>query len=141
MKPPTDEQFNEIVDDGYGLQLEGEPSWFIKTELDLKEAEIDAMEVTREMVADRWKTEEKLLLVVVRHHELALEFEMDWTDEVDQDAVTREQDRLRVAKEKHAKEKGEYEDGEKKAIEAIELKKKELAVIADVLRRSYNGHF
>ena len=141
MKPPTDEQLNEEVNDGYGLQYEGEPSWLIKAELDLKEAEIDALEITREMVADRWRTEEKFLLMVVRHHELALELEMDWMDEVDQDAVTMEQDRLNAAKEKHATEKREYEDGEKRAIEAIELKKRELAVISDVLRRSHNGNF
>jgi hypothetical protein len=33
MKPPTEEQLNEEVDDGYGLKWEGEPSWFIQAEI------------------------------------------------------------------------------------------------------------
>ena len=38
-------------------------------------------------------------------------------------------------------EREEFEEGKKKAQEDIDHKKKELAVIADVLRRSHNGHF
>ena len=141
MKPPTNEQLNEIVNDGYGLQLEGEPSWFVKIEFDQKQAEIDALEITQEMVADRWKKEKEFLMTVVRHYELALELEMEWMDEVDPVAVATEQDRLKEAKDKLLKEQEEYEDGKRKSEEAIRLKKRELAVIADVLRRSHNGHF
>jgi hypothetical protein len=35
MKPPTEEQLNEEVDDGYGLKWEGKPSWFIQAEINL----------------------------------------------------------------------------------------------------------
>ena len=141
MKPPTEDQLNEEVDDGYGLHLEGEPSWLIQTEIDLKEAELDALELTAEMVADRWKKEEEYLQNVVRHYELAVELEMEWQDEVDPVAVAAEQDHLKEAKEKLAKEKEEYKEGKKKSDEAIDLKKRELAVLRDVLRRSHNGHF
>ena len=141
MKPPTEDQLNEIVDDGYGLQWEGEPSWFIKTELDLKQAELDALEITVDMTTDRWEKEKKYLLSVVRHYELSLEFELDWQDEIDPVAVAREQEKLKEAKDKYDKEKEEFEEGKKKAQEDIDHKKKELAVIADVLRRSHNGHF
>jgi hypothetical protein len=82
-KPPTEDQLNEEVDDGYGLQFKGEPSWFIQAELDLKEAELDALEVTNEMTTDRWEKEEKFLLSMVRSYELSLEFELEWQDEID----------------------------------------------------------
>ena len=101
MKPPTEDQLNEIVDDGYGLQWEGEPSWFIKTELDLKQAELDALEITVDMTTDRWEKEKKYLLSVVRHYELSLEFELDWQDEIDPVAVAREQEKLKEAKDKY----------------------------------------
>ena len=141
MKPPTDEQLNEETDDGYGLQFEGEPSWLIQTEITLKEAELDALELTAEMVADRWKKEEEFLQVMVRHYELTVELEMEWQDEVDPVAVAAGQDHLKEAKEKLAKEEEEYQEGKKKSDQAIELKKRELAVLRDVLRRSHNGHF
>ena len=141
MKPPTEEQLNQEVNDGYGLQWEGEPSWIIQAEIDRKNMEIDAMEVTMEMTVDRWKKEEAYLLTVIRLYENSIEFEMEWQDEVDQVAVAHEQERLQEAKNKHSKEKEEFEAGEKEAKEAIELKKRELAVLQDVLRRSHTGHF
>ena len=141
MKPPTEAQLNEETDDGYGLQFEGEPSWLIQTEITLKEAELDALELTAEMVADRWKKEEEFLQVMVRHYELTVELEMEWQDEVDPVAVAAGQDHLKEAKEKLAKEEEEYQEGKKKSDQAIELKKRELAVLRDVLRRSHNGHF
>ena len=141
MKPPTEAQLNEEIDDGYGLQWEGEPSWIIQAEIDRKNMEIDAMEVTMEMTVDRWKKEEAYLLTVIRLYENSIEFEMEWQDEVDQVAVAHEQERLQEAKNKHSTEKKEFETGEKEAKEAIELKKRELAVLQDVLRRSHTGHF
>ena len=140
MRPPTEEQLNEIIDDGYGLQFEGEPSWFIKAEVDLKEAEIDALEITAEMVADRWRKEEDYLLTLIRHYKSSVEFEMEWQDEVDPAAAT-EQERLKEAENNHATQKKEYEEGKEKSKEAIDLKRRELAVLRDVLRRSYVGHF
>jgi len=141
MKPPTEAQLNEEVDDGYGLQWEGEPSWFIKTELELLEAELDAMEMTKEMTTDRWEKEEKFLLIVVRHHELALELELEWLDEVDPAAVASEQEKLQEAKDKHEKEKKEFEEGKEKAMVAIAHKKAQIAVARDAFRRSHIGHF
>ena len=141
MKPPTEAQLKEEVDDGYGLHLEGEPSWLIQTEIDLKEAELDALELTAEMVTDRWEKEEKYLLSMIRSYELSLEFELEWQDEVDPIAVAREQEKLQEARNKYAKEKEEYKDGKKKSDEAVGLKKRELAVLRDILRRSHVGHF
>ena len=141
MKPPTEEEINQEIDDGYGLQFEGEPSWLIQTEIDLKEAELDALELTAEMVADRWKKEEEFLQVMVRHYELTVELEMEWQDEVDPVAVAAGQDHLQKAKEKLAKEEEEYQEGKRKSDQAIDLKNRELAVLRDVLRRANNGHF
>jgi hypothetical protein len=110
MKPPTEEQLNQEIDDGYGLQWEGEPSWVVQAEIDRKNMEIDAMEVTMEMTIDRWRKEENYLLTVIRLYENSLEFEMEWQDEVDQVAVAHEQERLQEAKSKHSKEKEEFEE-------------------------------
>jgi len=136
MKPPTEEQLNEEVDDGYGLQWEGEPSWLIKAELDLLETELDVLEVTIEMTADRWEKEEKYLLTVVRTRELALELELEWMDDVDEAAVAREQEKLQEAKEKHEKEKREFEEGKEKAQAEVAYKKAQIAVAKDALRRA-----
>ena len=140
MKPPTEDQLNEEVDDGYGLQFNGEPSWFIQAELDLKEAELDALEVTNEMTTDRWEKEEKFLLSMVRCYELSLEFELEWQDEVDPIAVAREQEKLQEARDKYDKEKKEFEEGKEKSQENIEYKKRQILVIKDALMRSHNGH-
>ena len=141
MKPPTEEQLNEEVDDGYGLQLEGEPTWFIQAELELKEAELDALEITMEMTTDRWEKEEKFLLSMIRSYELSLEFELEWQDEVDLVAVAREREKLQEAKDKYKKEKQEFEEGKEKAQENIDHKKRQILVVRDVLRRSHVGHF
>ena len=141
MKPPTEDQLNEEVDDGYGLQFNGEPSWFIQAELDLKEAELDALEVTNEMTTDRWEKEEKFLLSMVRCYELSLEFELEWQDEVDPIAVAREQEKLQEARDKYDKEKKEFEEGKEKSQENIEYKKRQILVIKDALMRSHNDHF
>ena len=116
-------------------------SWFIKAEVDLKEAEIDALEITAEMVADRWRKEEDYLLTLIRHYKSSVEFEMERQDEVDPAAVATEQERLKEAENNHATQKKEYEEGEEKSKEVIDLKRRELAVLRDVLRRSYVGHF
>ena len=136
MRPPTEEELNEEVDDGYGLQWEGEPSWFIKAELDLLETELDALEITIEMTTDRWEKEEKFLLTVVRTRELALELELEWQDEVDEAAVAREREKLQEAKDKHEKEKKEFEEGKEKAQVAVAHKKAQIAVAKDALRRA-----
>jgi hypothetical protein len=84
MKPPTEEQLNEEVDDGYGLAYEGEPSFIIQGALDTLKMELDALEVTSEMVTDRWATHQAFLVTVVRHYTLSIEMETEWLDEVDQ---------------------------------------------------------
>ena len=141
MKPPTEEQLNEEVDDGFGLKWEGEPNWFIQTALDHLKMELDALEMTREMVTDRWVSHQTFLANVVRHYVLSLEMETDWMDEVDQAAVDHYQQKLQEAREKLKNETEEYEEGKKRSAEAIAYKKRQIAVVADVLRRSYNGHF
>ena len=141
MKPPTEEQLNEEVDDGYGLAYEGEPSFIIQGALDLLKMELDSLEMTAEMVEDRWIKHKTFLTTVVNHYVLSLELETEWMDEIDQAAVTHYQQQLQEAREKLVKETEEYEEGKKQSEEAIDYKKRQIAVVADVLRRSHTGHF
>jgi hypothetical protein len=132
---------NEEVNDGYGLQFEEEPAWFIKAEMERIEAEIEILEITAEMTADRWAKEKDHLLTIIRIHKNSLEFEMEWTDEVDPAAVALEQERLQAARDKLRKEEEEFKAGEKRVKDTIDLKKKEITVLKDVLRRNHGGHF
>ena len=141
MKPPTEEQLNEEVDDGYGLAYEGEPSFIIQEVLDTLKMELDALEVTSEMVTDRWATHQAFLVTMVRHYTLSIEMETEWMDEVDQAAVTHYQQKLHEAEENLKNETEEFEEGRKSLQEAMNHKKRQMAVVADVLRRSYTGHF
>ena len=141
MKPPTEEQLNEEVDDGYGLAYESEPSYIIQGALDFLKMELDGLEMTAEMVTDRWNSHQVFLNTVVRHYVLSIELETEWVDEVDQTAVAHYQQQLQEAREKLRKETEEYEEGKKQSEEAIAYKKRQIAVVADVLKRSATGHF
>ena len=141
MKPPTEEQLNEEIDDGYGLQYEGEPSAIIQSALDLLKAELDALEMTAEMVTDRWTSHKNFLVTMVRHYTLSLEMETEWLDEVDQASVTHYQQKLQEAENNLKKETEEFEEGRKNSQEAVDHKKRQMAVVADLLRRSHTGHF
>ena len=141
MKPPTEAQLNEETDDGYGLQYEGEPSLVVQSAFDLLKMELDALEMTAEMVMDRWANHQAFLVTVVRHYTLSIELETEWVDEVDQAAVAHYQQKLQEAEDNLKKETEEFEEGREKSEEAIAYKKRQMAVVADVLRRSNNGHF
>ena len=141
MKPPTEAQLNEETDDGYGLQFEGQPNAIVQSALDLLKMELDALEMTAEMVIDRWTNHQAFLVTVVRHYTLSIELETEWVDEVDQATVTHYQQKLQEAEDNLKKETEEFEEGRKKSEEAIAYKKRQMAVVADVLRRSNNGHF
>jgi hypothetical protein len=97
--------------------------------------------MTAEMVADRWASQLGFLNTVVRHYILSLELETEWVDEVDEAAVAHYQQKLQEARDNLQKETEEYVEGKKKSDEAIQYKKLQIAVVADILRRSYNGHF
>jgi len=137
MRPPTEEEINEEVDDGYGLQYEGEPSFVIQIALDFLKAELDGLEMTAEMVADRWASQLGFLITVVRHYILSLELETEWVDEVDEAGVAHYQQKLLEARDNLQKETEEYIEGKKKSDEAIQYKKLQIAVVDDILRRSY----
>ena len=141
MKPPTEEQLYEEVNDGYGLQFEDEPAWFTQAEIDRIKADIEILEITAEMTADRWIKEKNHLLTLIRCHKNSLEFELEWTDEVDPAAVALEQERLQAAQDKLRKEEEEFKAGEKEVKDTIDLKKSEIKVLQDVLRRNHGGHF
>jgi len=141
MKPPTEEQLNEEVNDGYGLQFEDEPAWFTQAEIDRIKADIEILEITAEMTADRWIKEKNHLLTLIRCHKNSLEFELEWTDEVDPAAVALEQERLQAARDKLKKEEEEFMAGEKRVKDTIDFKKNEITVLKDVLRRNHGGHF
>jgi hypothetical protein len=55
MKPPTEEQLNEEVDDGYGLHTRESPPGSSREPSTSSKAELDALEITAEMVTDRWR--------------------------------------------------------------------------------------
>jgi hypothetical protein len=46
MKPPTEEQLNEEVDDGYGLHTRESPPWFIQGRTRPPQGGADALEMT-----------------------------------------------------------------------------------------------
>jgi len=141
MRPPTEAELNEEVDDGYGLAYEGEPTFVIQGFVDLLKAELDALELTSEMTIDRWGRQEKFLKDVIRHCQDSINFEMEWMDEPDPVVIARDQQRLQEYREQLKKETEEFEEGKKESEEAIAHKKRQIAVVADVLRRSYTGHF
>ena len=142
MKPPTEAMLNEEVDNGYGLHLEGEPSYIVQGALDILTMELDTLEITMEMTSDRWKNEEDHLFAVIRHYKNSLEFEMEWQDEVYPVTVAAEQDHLKEAEEKLATQREfEFEEGREKMQENIDHKKRQILVVKDVLRRTHNGHF
>jgi len=141
MRPPTEEELNEEVDDGYGLAYEGEPTYIIQGVLDILKMELDGLEMTAEMVADRWKKDEDFTKRVIRLCLESIEFEQEWMDEPDPAVIARDQQRLQEARATLRKEKEEYEEGRKRSDKAIEHKKLQIAVVADTLRRSYTGHF
>ena len=132
---------NEEVNDGYGLQFEDEPAWFTQAEIDRIKADIEILEITAEMTADRWIKEKNHLLTLIRCHKNSLEFELEWTDEVDPAAVALEQERLQAARDKLKKEEEEFMAGEKRVKDTIDFKKNEITVLKDVLRRNHGGHF
>jgi len=141
MKPPTEEQLNEEVDDGYGLQWQDKPTWLIQADLNLLQSELDALEMTYEMTTDRWNKERGWILTMIQSYINSIEFETEWTDEVDEEAVARDQLRLQEYRTKLRVETEEYEQGAAKAKEAIKYKGLQIAVAQDALKRSLNGHF
>ena len=141
MKPPTDEQLNEEVDDGYGLQWQGKPTWLIQMDINLLQSEHDALEITYEMSVDRWAIEKKRLEAMIKNYLDSIEFETEWMDEVDEEAVTHYQHRLQEYRTRLEQETKEYEEGEVEAKKAIAYKRLQIAVAEDALRHSYSGHF
>jgi len=141
MKPPTEEQLNEEVDDGYGLQWQDKPTWLIQADLNLLQSELDALEMTYEMTSDRWEKEEKFLLSMIQSYINSIEFETEWMDEVDEEAVARDQLRLQEYRTRLRVETEEYEEGAAKAKDAIKYKELQIAVAKDALKHSFNGHF
>ena len=141
MKPPTEEQLNEEVDDGYGLQWQDKPTWLIQADLNLLQSELDALEMTYEMTTDRWEKEEKFLLSMIQSYINSIEFETEWMDEVDEEAVARDQLRLQEYRTRLRVETEEYKEGAAKAKDAIKYNELQIAVAKDALKHSFNGHF
>jgi len=140
MKPPTEEQLNIEINDGYGLAYEGKPTHVIQGAIDSLKAELDALELTAEMVTDRWRKDEEYNKNVIHHYQHSIEFETEWMDEPDPVAIARDQQRLQEARATLRKEREEYYEGKRKSDEAIQLKKRQIAVMTDILRRSHAGH-
>ena len=141
MKPPTEDQLNEEVDDGYGLQWQDKPTWLIQADLNLLQSELDALEMTYEMTSDRWNKEREWILTMIQIYLNNIEFETEWMDEVDEEAVARDQLRLQEYRAKLEQETKEYEEGEVESKKAIAYKRLQIAVAEDALRHSYSGHF
>ena len=141
MKPPTEDQLNEEVDDGYGLQWQDKPTWLIQADLNLLQSELDALEMTYEMTSDRWNKEREWILTMIQVYLNNIEFETEWMDEVDEEAVARDQLRLQEYRAKLEQETKEYEEGEVESKKAIAYKRLQIAVAEDALRHSYSGYF
>ena len=141
MKPPTEDQLNEEVDDGYGLQWQDKPTWLIQADLNLLQSELDALKMTYEMTSDRWNKEREWILTMIQIYLNNIEFETEWMDEVDEEAVARDQLRLQEYRAKLEQETKEYEEGEVESKKAIAYKRLQIAVAEDALRHSYNGYF
>ena len=140
MKPPTEEQLNEETDDGYGLAYESKPTLVIQGAMDSLKAELHALELTAEMVADRWKKDEEFTKNIIRLCRDSIEFEMEWMDEPDPVAIARDQQRIQEARATLRKEREKYYEGKRKSDKAIQHKKQQIAVINDTLRRAHTGH-
>jgi hypothetical protein len=77
MKPPTEEQLNEEVDDGYGLQYEGEPSWSYRRD---RPPQNGARRLRGDVRDGHRQVEEggPSWSHMVRHYNLSIELETEW---------------------------------------------------------------
>ena len=137
MKPPTEEELNEVVDDGFALDKLEEPLWMVEANLIDRKLELENLEITLQITMDRWEHEKKKLLDDIRFRREMLEVSEVYFDD-DPDVAAHDLVLLNTAKEKYKKEEKEFEEGLKKAKDKIERKKRELAVVADIRRRHAN---
>ena len=131
MKPPTEEELNEVVDDGFALDKLKEPLWMVEANIIDRKLELENLEITLQITMDRWEHEKKILLDNIRFRREMLEVSEVYFDD-DPDVAAQDLVLLNTAKEKYKKEEKEFEEGLKKTKDKIERKKRELAVVADI---------
>ena len=139
MRPPTEEELNEEVDEGFALHMLEDPLWIVEANHLDRQLELEVLEITLTIVDDRWAQDRKKLQDDIRYKQEMLTVSQDYFDDMPEMAA---QDQLALdqAKERLVKEEKEYEEGRKTAVEKINRKKLELAVVADILRRHTNHH-
>ena len=139
MRPPTEDELNEEVDEGFALHMLEDPLWQVEANYVDRQLELEVLEITVQIVKDRWIQDKKKRLEEIRHRREMLTVSQEYFDDMPEMAV---QDQLALdqAKERLVKEEKEYEEGRKTAVEKINRKKLELAVVADILRRHTNHH-
>ena len=140
MRPPTEEELNEEVEDGFGLDLYDQDFDLVKTNLEDRKLDLFVLEVTLEITRDRWILEKGRLEADIRLKESMLTVSQEYFDD-EPDMAVQDQHALDTAKERLRKEEEEYLEGEKKTKEQIARKKLELAVVADVVAHRHTGHF
>ena len=137
MRPPTEEELNEEVDEGFALHMLEDPLWQVEANYVDRQLELEVLEITVQIVKDRWIQDKKKRLEEIRHRREMLTVSQEYFDDMPEMAA---QDQLALdqAEERLIKEEKEYEEGEKAASDKIERKKRELAVVADIIRRHTN---
>ena len=137
MRPPTEEELNEEVDEGFALHMLEDPLWQVEANYVDRQLELEVLEITVQIVKDRWIQDKKKRLEEIRHRREMLTVSQEYFDDMPEMAA---QDQLALdqAEERLIKEEKEYEEGEKAARDKIERKKRELAVVADIIRRHTN---
>ena len=137
MRPPTEEELNEEVDKGFALHMLEDPLWQVEANYVDRQLELEVLEITVQIVKDRWIQDKKKRLEEIRHRREMLTVSQEYFDDMPEMAA---QDQLALdqAEERLIKEEKEYEEGEKAARDKIERKKRELAVVADIIRRHTN---
>ena len=140
MRPPTEDELNEEVNDGFGLSLYDEDLDIVKMDLENRNQEIFILEITLQITQDRWTLEKARLKDNIQFKKSVLEVSQVYFGD-DPDMAAQDQLSLDAAKQQLEKEEKEFEEGEKKAKEEIARKKLELAVVADVVAHRHTGHF
>ena len=140
MRPPTEEELIEEVEDGFGLNLYDQDLDLVKLDLDNRRQELFILEIALQITQDRWTLEMARLEKDIEFKKSVLEVSQVYFDD-EPEMATQDQLALDAAKQRLEKEKKEFKEGEEKAKAELARKKLELAVVADVVAHRHTGHF
>jgi hypothetical protein len=98
MRPPTEEELNEEVEDGFGLDLYDQDFDLVKTNLEDRKLDLFVLEVTLEITRDRWILEKGRLEADIEFKESMLTVSQEYFDD-EPDMAVQDQHALDAAKE------------------------------------------